>query len=133
MDESLENPLRRFKAFWLALAAMLLVALVGFAYRALNTPNAELDDGAAALRIATLTELRTAERKTVADLGLTYHEPEGGHLTRVTLPEAVIEKALVALKARPHGKTELLIPGSKTFLEKQAGTHDPTESAFLSK
>lgn len=133
MDESPENPLQRFRAFWLALAVMLVVALAGFAYRALKTPREELDAGAAALRLATLAELRTAEQQAVADLGLTYHGPEGGHLTRVTVPDAVIEKALAALKAHTPRATEQLIPGSKTFMEKQAGTHDPTESAFLSK
>lgn len=133
MDESLENPMLRFKAFWLALGVMLLIAVAGLVYRKTQTPTEELDAGAATVRLATLAELRTAEKKEVADLGLTYHEPEGGHLTRVTLPEPVIEKSLTALKASPARQTELLIPGSKTFLEKQAGTHDPTESAFLSK
>lgn len=133
MDESPENPLQRFRAFWLALAVMLVVALAGFAYRALKTPREELDAGAAALRLATLAELRSAEEKAVADLGLTYHGPEGGHLTRVTVPDAVIEKALTSLKANTPRPTEQLIPGSKTFMEKQAGTHDPTESAFLSQ
>jgi len=132
MDESLENPMVRFKAFWLVMAAMLAVAVVGMLYRARQSPDRELDDGAAAVRLATLNELRIAEQKAVTDLGLTYHIPQGGHLTRVTVPEAVIEKALAALKERPARKTELLIPGSKTFLEKQAGSHDPTESAFLS-
>lgn len=133
MDESLENPMLRFKAFWLALGVMLLIALAGLVYRKTQTPREPLDGGAAAQRLATLTELRTAEKKAVTDLGLTYHDPEGGHLTRVTLTDPIIEKALAALKASPGRKTELLIPGSKTFLEKQAGTHDPTESAFLSK
>jgi hypothetical protein len=133
MDESLENPMLRFKAFWLALGVMLLIALAGLVYRKIQTPREELDGGAAAQRLTTLTELRTAEKKAVTDLGLTYHDPEGGHLTRVSLTDPIIEKALATLKASPARKTELLIPGSKTFLEKQAGTHDPTESAFLSK
>lgn len=132
MDESLENPMIRFKAFWLATGVMLLVALAGFYFRASKAPDAELDDGAAAVRLATLNELRKAEEKAVADFGLTYHGPQGGHLTRVTVPDALIEKALAALKANPAHKTEQLIPGSKTFMEKQSGTHDPTESAFLS-
>lgn len=133
MDESLEHPMQRFRAFWLALSVMLLIAIAGFVYRGLQSPGGELDAGAAAARLATLGELRQAEKEAVAGLGLTYHAPEGGHLTRVTVPDPVIEKALAALKANPARKTELLIPGSKTFLEKQAGTHDPTESAFLSK
>lgn len=133
MDESLENPLLRFRAFWFALGLMLLIAVAGFVFRRAKSPKEELGAGAAAVRLATLAELRAAEEKAVVGLGLTYHPPEGGHLTRVTLPDAVIEKALVALKATPAQKTELLIPGSKTFLEKQAGTHDPAESAFLSK
>jgi hypothetical protein len=133
MDESLENPMLRFRAFWLALTVMLLIAVAGFVFRGLKAPREELDAGAAAQRLATLTELRTAEEKAVTDLGLTYHRPEGGHLTRVSVPDALIEKALANLKASPARKTEQLIPGSKTFLEKQAGTHDPTESAFLSK
>ena len=133
MDESLENPMLRFRAFWLALSAILLVALAGFAYRSLRSPNQELDAGAAAVRLTTLQELRDAEEKAVAGLGLDYHKPEGGHLTRVTVPDALIEKALVALKASPARKTEQVVLGSKTFLEKQAGSHDPAESAFLSK
>ena len=133
MDESLEHPMQRFRAFWLALSAMLLIAIAGFVYRGLKTPREELDAGAAAVRLATLEELRKAEQQAVTDLGLTYHPPEGGHLTRVTVPDPVIEKALASLKANPARKTEQLIPGSKTFLEKQAGTHDPTESAFLSQ
>jgi hypothetical protein len=133
MDESLENPMLRFKAFWLTLGLMLLFAVAGVAFRAAKAPKEELDAGAEAVRRATLTELRTAEQKAVTDLGLTYHEPQGGHLTRVSLPDPIIEKSLAALRANPARKTELLIPGSKTFLEKQAGTHDPTESAFLSK
>ena len=51
----------------------------------------------------------------------------------VSVPDAIIEKALAKLKSQPARKTELLIPGSKTFLDKQAGTHDPAESAFLTQ
>jgi hypothetical protein len=133
MDDSTENPMLRFRAFWLALAVMLLVALAGFAYRALKTPDEELDAAAAALRLTTLNELRQSEQQAVTELGLTYHGPEGGHLTRVSVPDPIIEKALAALKTQPARATEQLIPGSKTFMEKQAGTHDPTESAFLSQ
>jgi len=131
MDDSLENPMLRFKAFWVAMTAMIAVAAAAVVYRAVKSPSTELDDGAAAVRLATLQEARAAEEKAVAELGLTYHPPEGGHLTRVTVPDAIIEKAVAALQQRAAAKTELLIPGSKTFLEQQAGTHDPTESAFL--
>lgn len=133
MDETLEHPMMRFRAFWAALIAILVVALAGFAFRWLKTPEEPLDAGSAAQRLATLAELRKAEEKAITDLGLTYHSPQGGHLTRVTVPDAIIEKALASLKTSKAHKTEQLIPGSKTFLEKQAGTHDPTESAFLSK
>jgi len=133
MDDSLENPMLRFKAFWLTLGLMLLFAVAGVAFRAAKAPREELDAGAEAARLATLAELRTAEEAGVAALGLTYHPPEGGHLTRVSVPEAIIEKSLAALKAKPARATELLIPGSKTFMEKQAGTHDPAESAFLTQ
>jgi|GEM_PF-2211785 len=131
MDQSLENPMLRFKAFWLTLGLMLLFAVAGVAFRAVKAPTDELDAGAEAVRRATLAELRTAEEQAVAVLGLTYHGTQGGHLTRVSVPDPLIEKGLAALKANPERKTEQLIPGSKTFLEKQAGTHDPAESAFL--
>lgn len=133
MDESLENPMRRFKAFWLAAGMILLVAFAGVVYRAINAPDGELDDGAAAVRLASLVEWRETEEKAVTDMGLTFHGPEGGHLTRVTVPDDIIETSLAALKANPAHKTEQLIPGSKTFMEQQSATHDPTESAFLSE
>lgn len=133
MDDSLENPTRRYKAFWLTLGLMLLFALAGFAFRAASAPEEELDIAAEIQRRATLTDLRKAEKSAVEATGLTYHDTEGGHLTRVSVPDAIIEKALAKLKSQPARKTELLIPGSKTFLEKQAGTHDPAESAFLTQ
>jgi hypothetical protein len=133
MDDTQENPMLRFKAFWLTLGLMLLFALAGFAFRAASAPGEELDAGAELQRLATLSELRKAEKSAVEATGLTYHDTEGGHLTRVSVPDAIIEKALAKLKSQPARKTELLIPGSKTFLEKQAGTHDPAESAFLTQ
>lgn len=131
MDSTQENPMLRFKAFWAALILMLLFALVGFVYRGLKTPTTELDAGAETLRLETLKTVREAEEKQVSELGLDFHAPQGGHLASATVPTALVEKAVAKLKTSPAHKTEQLIPGSKTFLEKQSQTHDPTESEFL--
>lgn len=131
MDSTQENPLLRFKAFWAALILMLLFALAGFAYRGLKTPGIELDAGAETIRLETLKVVREAEEKQVKDLGLTFHAPQGGHLVSVTVPAELADKAVAKLKASPGRKTEQLIPGSKTFLDQQSQTHDPTESEFL--
>jgi hypothetical protein len=168
MDPSLENPMLRFKAFWLTLGLMLLFAIVGVIYRARHVPKAGIsemrlaalktqqnltdvqvetlrewfkntrgEDAANAeaeiKRIATLTEVRAAQSKSISDWGLSYTDPQGGHLPTIRVPDTLIAKAVDTLKANPGHKTEQIVLGSKTFLEQQSKKHDPTESEFLKK
>lgn len=139
METHPENTLQRFKTFWLALGLMVAFAVVGLAVRAWKSPKEEFTSGADTKRLATLTEVRDAQAKAVTALGLVHHDPQGGHLTSVTVPDALIKKSLEHLQgaakaaAAQGNKTEQLIPGSKTFMDQQSKKHDPTESEFLKK
>ena len=133
MDPSLENPLLRFKTFWLALGLMLAFAAAGMAYRWSQSPRTELDSAEAGKRLDTLGEVRTAQSKRLTEWGFTYTDPQGGHPPGIKVPEELIAKAVDSLKANPGHKTESIVLGSKTFLEQQSKAPDPTEEFLKQK
>jgi hypothetical protein len=126
MDSSLENPMLRFKTFLLALGLMLVFAVLGVFYRWSGTPDSDLDSAEAGKRLATLDEVRAAQAKLLTDWGLSYTDPQGGHLPTIKVPDELVAKAVETLKANPGHKTESIVLGSKTFLEQQSKTPDPT-------
>ena len=127
-DPSPEQTIARFKAFWVALGLILGIALLGLIVRRVQAPAEEVDAAAEAARLETLATVREAQQKAVESLGLTYHDPDGGHLSRVSVPEPVMAKAVTALRQNTAHTTGQVIPGSKTFLDQQSKQHDPVES-----
>jgi hypothetical protein len=123
-----ETNLARFKAFWISLGLILLFALLGLFVRRLGAPRDEIDSAAESRRLETLTVVREAQAKAIEAMGLVYEDPQGGHLPKVTIPDALLAKSVSQLRKNTAHKTEQVIPGSKTFTEQQAKQHDPVES-----
>lgn len=134
-NSSPDQTIARFKAFWLVIGLVLAVAVLGLIFRYVGRPSGELDTAAGELRSKTLETVRKAQQQAVGELGLVWHDPQGGHLPSVSVPQPIIDKAVAALKQSPARKDEARGPiaGSKTFLEQQSKKHDPTESEFLKK
>ena len=135
-----ENTLQRFKTFWLTLGVMLLFALAGAVAHCSSAPKSAITSAADEKRLATLAEVRDAQAKAVTDLGLIHRDPQGGHLTSVAIPDALLKKSVAHLQEAAKAasalptpnKTEQVIPNSKTFNEQQQSKgHDPAESEFL--
>jgi hypothetical protein len=127
-EPSPEQSIARFKAFWVAIGVVLAIAVAGLIVRRTQAPRDEIDVAAEMTRLQTLADVREAQRKAVESLGLTYHDPEGGHLPRVSVPDPVMAKVVAALRQRTAHKTEQVIPGSRTFLDQQSKQHNPVES-----
>jgi hypothetical protein len=127
-DYQPETTIARFKAFWISLGLILLLALLGLIVRRVGAPKEEIDAAAEARRLETLAAVREAQAKAVETMGLVYEDPQGGHLPKVTVSDEVLEKSVTQLRKNTAHKTDQIIPGSKTFLEQQAKQHDPVES-----
>lgn len=125
-----QNPFERFKAFWLTLGTVLVLLVLIVIVRRVQTPDEPADAAAEQERLAKLQEVREAQSKAVTDLGLKYQGPQGGHLPRIEVPEALIARAVARLGEKRAQKSNQVIPGSKTQLEQQSQEPDPIE-AFL--
>jgi DMSO/TMAO reductase YedYZ molybdopterin-dependent catalytic subunit len=134
--ESQEHTLQRFNAFWLVMLIIGVCAGLGFVVRWSGAPKDEIDAEAAAIRSARLVDVRAAQQKEVAALGLHWQDPQGGHLPLITVPDELIAKVLPSLKARAMKATAIQTPEALAAAQAKAaasGKHDPTESEFLKK
>ncbi len=132
MDQSSPDQIFvRFQGFWIVLGLVVLVAVGGVVVRWIGQPSGEIDAGAESVRAGTLKTVMDAQKQSVSELGLVWTDPQGGHLPTITVPDALIAKAVDALKQKKAQKDESRgpIPNTKTFNEKSKA-HDPVESEF---
>jgi hypothetical protein len=120
----------KFKAIFFTLGFFLVFLAISLFMRFINKPKVALDDASSAQRVITKAEVEKTAADSVTKMGLEFRSAEGGHLPKIVVPDALIEKSLVKLQAKQGHKTDKVIPGTKTFLDQQSKQHDP-EQSFL--
>ncbi len=121
---------KRFSAFWIFYALLALAGIASVIAVRRGAPSEEIDAGAEGKRTAILATVREATQKGITEIGFDYKDAQGGHLPTITVPDAVIEKAVAKLKANPAHKMAAPYVGSKEDLARKAKVHDPAESEF---